>query len=167
LVSARRRCSGEREDGEEEEREAAGMTVAVVLERRRLAGRTKKSAMVLGAVGEDGAMGVHPAADEGSIWLGRQFARREERRRGRKWVAASLGARGGGTFGRHGRPPPPRSGLFLRENWAFVFVTIHQPRMGHELEYGPEFRSRAPNGNMQISFLRHLLDQNILSKKNT
>jgi hypothetical protein len=70
LVSARRRCSGEREEGEEEEdeRAAAGMTVAVALERRRLAGRTKKSAMVLGAVGEDGAMGVHPAADEGSIW---------------------------------------------------------------------------------------------------
>lgn len=57
LVSARRRCSGESEEGEElEEREAAG---AAVPARRRLAGRAKKSAMVLGAagVGGDGAIG--------------------------------------------------------------------------------------------------------------
>lgn len=59
LVSARRRCSGESEEGElEEEREAfAGAAGAPA--RRRLAGGAKKSAMVLGAVGVggDGAIG--------------------------------------------------------------------------------------------------------------
>jgi hypothetical protein len=53
LVSARRRCSGDSEEGEElEEREAAGAA------HRRLAGRAKKSAIVLGAAGVGGDGGI-------------------------------------------------------------------------------------------------------------
>jgi hypothetical protein len=59
------------------------MTVAVALERRRLAGRTKKSAMVLGPVGGDGG---------GAMGLWNLLGRRKEGEEGDEM--------GGGNFGR-------------------------------------------------------------------
>lgn len=135
LVSARRRCSGESEEGEleEEEREAVAGTAAP--ERRRLAGGEKKSAMVLGAVGVggDGAIGsgigeILAAAVEGGfaqrpgilgappILVARSRAeemdaRREDAEREEEWAGTRAARR---WNWRHG----PRRRRWIRANLA-------------------------------------------------
>ena len=93
LVSARRRCSGESEEGEEE-REAAG---AALPARRRLAGRAKKSAIVLGAVGVggDGAIGsgLEEFREEAARGFGQQSALKQPR------LSLALGVFGNDLFG--------------------------------------------------------------------
>jgi len=94
-VSARRRCSGESEEGEElEERDAAG---AAVPARRRLAGRAKKSAIVLGAVGVggDGAIGsgLEEFREEAARGFGQQSALKQPR------LSLALGVFGNDLFG--------------------------------------------------------------------
>ena len=93
LVSARRRCSGESEEGEEE-REAAG---AALPARRRLAGRAKKSAIVLGAVGVggDGAIGsgLEEFREEAARGFGQQSALKQPR------LSLALGVFGDDLFG--------------------------------------------------------------------
>jgi hypothetical protein len=96
LVSARRRCSGVSEEGGEEEEEGReAFDGAGAPARRRLAGRVKKSAMVLGAVGVgaggDGGIGA-PGLE--------RFREAAEGRPGesvRSATAASLGILLGGS----------------------------------------------------------------------
>jgi hypothetical protein len=90
LVSARRRCSGVSEEEGREAFDGAGAPA-----RRRLAGRVKKSAMVLGAVGVgaggDGGIGA-PGLERF-----REVAEGRPGERVRSATAASLGILLGGS----------------------------------------------------------------------
>lgn len=123
LVSARRRCSGESEEGEElEEREAAG---AAVTARRRLAGRAKKSAMVLGAVavGGDGAIGSGFGGTSGGGGEGVWSAATALRRFWGFWKGGLVRGRRGNEWAR------PRVGVAMRNRArGTAELLLHGPR---------------------------------------